>query len=188
MQGLYYQEPAGSTVWQCPPLLQAAIDALYPVDKMARFLEDEAVTVFQDEIIFHAVAQLNTHSHDAGIAGALLNGLGKIAGNTANHRALVGSDIIVLAVTLMASMPDDLHVCESAANLLLPFSFNLDFTRIISDAGAVPVFVAVTVRSGGVSWQTACCSPNAVAAFGCCVRKLLCHCCCNVHRPVTQRL
>ncbi len=46
VQGLYYQTPTGESVWECPPLLLTAITALFPVDKMARFLEDEAVTVF----------------------------------------------------------------------------------------------------------------------------------------------
>ncbi len=66
LQGLYYQDPTGASVWECPRLLQVAIDALLPVDKMSRFLEDEAVTVFPEEIIVHAVAQVHAHSHDAG--------------------------------------------------------------------------------------------------------------------------
>jgi hypothetical protein len=132
-------------VWECPDKLNRAIQALYPVDKMSRFLEDEAVTVFPGDIISHAVYQLNTHSHDAGISGNLLSGLAKVAGNAGNHKALAASGLLPLATSIMASMPDDLHVCESVAMLLLPFSFNLDYTRAISDAGAVPVFVAVTV-------------------------------------------
>lgn len=89
---------------------------------------------------------MSAHSHDPGIAGCLLSGLAKVACNTANHPTLVGSNVVPLAVSIMATMPDDLHVCESVANVLLPFSFNLEYTRSISDAGAVPVFVAVTVR------------------------------------------
>ncbi len=80
------------------------------------------------------------------MAAGLMNGLAKIGGNANNHRALVRSGSIGLGVALMAYHPDDLHVCETVLMLLLPFSFNLEITRVMSEAGAVPVLVAAMVR------------------------------------------
>ncbi len=74
-----------------------------------------------------------------------MNGLAKIGGNSNNHRALVRSGSIPLAVALMAYHPEDLHVCETVLMLLLPFSFNLEITRLMSEAGAVPVLVSAMV-------------------------------------------
>jgi hypothetical protein len=71
---------AGESVWDCPASFQAALDALLPVDKMSRFLEDEAVTVINADVIAEAVRQCGVHQMDAGVASALLNGLAKIAG------------------------------------------------------------------------------------------------------------
>jgi hypothetical protein len=82
---------------------------------------------------------------DPGMAAGLMNGLAKIGGNANNHRALVRSGSIGLGVALMAYHPDDLHVCETVLMLLLPFSFNLEITRLMSEAGAVPVLVAAMV-------------------------------------------
>ena len=133
-------------MWECPPLLQTAIEALIPVDKMSRFLEDDAVPFINDDLITEIVNQCTKHQIDPGMASALMNGLAKIGGNANNHRALVRSGSIPLGVALMAYHPEDLHVCETVLMLLLPFSFNLEITRLMSEAGAVPVLVSAMVR------------------------------------------
>ena len=142
----YFACPDGSTTWDAPALMTAAVESVFPVDRMARFLEDDAVTLINGDIITGLVEVCVDQMHDVGVTAALASGLAKVAGNTGNHGVLVGAGTVALGVSLLNSHMQDIHTCEAVTQLLLPFSFNLDYTRVIATADAVPVLIRTMER------------------------------------------
>ena len=57
-----------------------------------------------------------------GLGGAVL-----VGADAAGAMLWIGAGL--LAVTLLQTHPNDLHVCETVSHLLLPFSFSLDYLK-----------------------------------------------------------